>query len=171
VGARVRLATLLGYTLPGAAHVLYGEETGLAASHHVPAATPMSWDPTTWSTDALSLHRRLGRLRRDRVALRVGEFIDMTPEGEWEVFAFARTTNDPRETAVVVVNRSENPQVRKLFAPISDLVDGLMLKDVLGGRRWRVRSGSIHIEVPPTEAVVLVPDDEDEASASFFRGY
>ena len=95
----------------------------------------------------------------------------MKPEGEWEVFALARTTNEPRETAIVVVNSSEHTQVRKLFAPISDLVDGLMLKDVLGGRRWRVRSGSVHIELPPTEAVVMVPDDEDEASARFFRGY
>lgn len=171
LGARVRLATLLGYTLPGAAHVLFGEEIGLSSAHQVPAASPMSWDPSTWSADALSLHRRLGQLRRERVALRVGDFVDMTPEGEWEVFAFARTTSDPRETAVVVVNRSENTQVRKLFAPISDLVDGLMLKDVLGGRRWRVRSGSVHVELPPQEAVIMVPDDEDEASARFFRGY
>ena len=28
-GARVRLATLLGYTLPGCAHVLFGEEIGM----------------------------------------------------------------------------------------------------------------------------------------------
>ena len=39
--ARVRLATLLGYTLPGAAHVLYGEEIGLAASIALPAPAPM----------------------------------------------------------------------------------------------------------------------------------
>jgi hypothetical protein len=101
----------------------------------------------------------------------VGEFVDMTPEGEWEVFAFARTTADPRETAVVVVNRSDHSQTRKLFAAISDLVDGLMLRDVLGGRRIRVRSGALHVEIPPTEAMILVPDDEDEASGRFFHGY
>jgi glycosidase len=171
VGPKVRLATLLAHTLPGAAHVLFGEEIGLAASINVPAAASMSWDASTWSADALSLHRRLGKLRRERVALRNGEFVDMAPEGEWEVFAFARTTNDPRETTTIVVNRSEHVQTRKLFAPISDLVDGLTLKDVLGGRRWRVRSGSLHVEIPPGEALVLIPDDEDETSARFFRGY
>ncbi len=169
--ARVRLATLLGYTLPGAAHVLFGEEIGLAMGHAVPATAPMSWDPSTWNADTLALHRQLGTLRRRRAALRTGELVDMTPEGEWEVFAFARVTADPRETTIVVVNRSDRPQTRKLFSPISDLVDGLLLKDVLAGRRTRVRSGSLHIEVQPQEAVILVPDDEDEASAHFFRGY
>lgn len=169
--ARVRLATLLGYTLPGAAHVFFGEETGIAATHGVPAGTAMSWDPSTWHADTLALHRQLGALRRQRVALRVGDLVDMTPEGEWEVFAFARVTADPRETTIIIVNRSDRSQVRKLFAPISDLVDGLLLKDVLAGRRTRVRSGSLHVEIAPQEAVILVPDDDDEASARFFRGY
>lgn len=168
---RVRLATLLGYTLPGSAHVLFGEEVGIAATHTLPAATPMSWDPSTWHGETLALHRQLGALRRKRTALRTGDLVDLTPEGEWEVFAFARVTADPRDTVIVVVNRSDRAQTRKLFAPISDLADGLLLKDVLAGRRTRVRSGSLHLEVAPQEAVILVPDDEDEASARFFRGY
>lgn len=169
--ARVRLATLLSYTLPGAAHVLFGEEVGAAATHVVPATSPMSWDPATWHADTLALHRQLGDLRRRRLALRTGDFVDMTPEGEWEVFAFARVTSDPRDAVVVVVNRSDRAQTRKLFAPISDLADGLLMKDVLAGRRSRVRSGSLHLDVPPLEAAILVPDDDDEASARFFRGY
>ncbi len=169
--ARVRLATLLSHTLPGAAHVLFGEEVGAAATHVVPATTAMSWDPSTWHADTLALHRQLGELRRRRAALRMGDFVDMTPEGEWEVFAFARVTSDPRETVVVVANRSDRAQTRKLFAPISDLADGLLMKDVLAGRRCRVRSGSLHLDVPPLEACILVPDDDDEASSRFFRGY
>jgi hypothetical protein len=75
---------------------------------------------------------------------------------------------------IVVVNRSEKKQTRKLFAPMSDLTDGLALRDILpasGGRRVRVRSGSLHLEVDPSDGVVLVPDDEDETMRRFFRGY
>lgn len=173
--ARVRLATLLAYTLPGCAHVLFGEEVGLARGQALPAATPMVWDEAHWEAPTLALHRRLGQVRQTRAALRGGDFVDLTPEGEGEVFAFARVTSDPRETVVVVVNRSDRPQVRKLFAPMSDLPDGLTLRDVLdaesGGRRVRVRSGSLHLEVDAAGAVVLVPDDEDEAMRRFFRGY
>jgi len=171
--ARVRLAKLLAYTLPGCAHVLFGEEVGLPRG--TSAATPMQWDPAAWDATTLSLHRRLGALRQTRAALRGGDFVDLTPEGEVEVFAFARVTLDPRETVVVVVNRSEQPQVRKLFAPMSDLPDGLTLRDVLdaesGGRRVRVRSGSLHLEIEAAGAVCLVADDEDETMRRFFRGY
>ncbi len=174
-GARVRLATLLAFTLPGCAHVFFGEEIGIAQSHTLPAATSMLWDQTRWDHPTFQLHQRLGALRQQRAALRSGDFIDLTPEGEYEVFAFARVTADPRETVVVVVNRSERPQTRKLFAPMSDLPDGLALRDILGGdsggRRVRVRSGSLHLEVEPSGAVVLVPDDEDETMRRFFRGY
>jgi glycosidase len=174
-GARVRLATLLGYTLPGCAHVLFGEEVGIAQTHRLPATTPMVWDEALWDRPTLALHRRLGSLRQARGSLRTGDFVDLTPDGEYEIFAFARVTPDPRETVIVVVNRSERPQVRKLFAPMSDLTDGLTLRDVLaaetGGRRVRVRSGSLHLEVEPAGAVLLVPDDEDEAMRRFFRGY
>ncbi len=170
--ARVRLARILAYTLPGCAHVLFGEEVGHSTGA---SASAMSWDETQWDSGVLSFHRRLGHLRQGRGALRGGEFVDLTPEGEVDVFAFARVTADPRETVVVVVNRSERPQVRKLFAPMSDLPDGLTLRDVLhaesGGRRVRVRSGSLHLEVDAASAVLLVPDDEDEAMRRFFRGY
>jgi len=174
-GARVHLATLLAFTLPGCAHVFFGEEIGIAQSHPQPAATPMIWDESRWDQPTLSFHRRLGALRQKRIALRTGEFVDLTPEGEGDVFAFARSTSDPRETVIVVVNRSEKTETRKLFAPLSDLPDGLALRDILqtstGGRRVRVRSGSLHLQIPPADAVVLVPDDEDEAMRRFFRGY
>jgi glycosidase len=172
--ARVRLATLLSFTLPGCAHVFFGEEIGIARDHTVPAATAMVWDESRWQRDTLSLHQRLGTLRQQRAALRTGDFVDLTPEGEEDVFAFARVTADPRETVLVVVNRSDLPQTRKLFAPMSDLTDGIALRDALvgkAGRRVRVRSGSLHLEVEPLGGVVLVPDDEDETMRRFFRGY
>jgi glycosidase len=179
-GARVRLATLLGFTLPGCAHVLYGEEVGLSKTTSLmgddrPMSTiDMSWDTSTWDRPTLELHRRLGSLRAERAALRTGDFVDLTPEGEYEVFAFARVTHDPRQTVIVVANRAERPQTRKLFAPMSDLPDGLLFCDALRvghSRPARVRSGSLHLEIPAADAVILVPDDSDETSRRFFRGY
>jgi hypothetical protein len=49
------------------------------------------------------------------------------------------------------------------------------VRDVLaaesGGRRVRVRSGSLHLEIEAAGAVLLVPDDEDETMRRFFRAY
>lgn len=169
--ARVRLGTLLSYTMPGAAHVFYGEEVGLSARGATATAAPMSWNVEDWDPDVLAFHRQLGALRKERAALRIGEFVDMTPEGEEEILAFARVTADPRETVVVAVNRASQTRVRKLFAPVADLPDGLKLADALGGPGAIVRSGTVTLEITGQDARILVPDDRDPASARFFRGY
>lgn len=166
---RARLGVLLGYTLPGAAHILYGDEVGLGRRSADPLPD-MSWDPRHWDDDVLDLYVRLGHLRRAR-ALRHGDFVDLTPEGEEEILAFARVTNDPRETVLVVVNRAAQTRVRKLFAPVCDLPDGLRLRDVLRGPGAAVRSGSITLDIEGQDVRILVPDDNDEAGARFFRGY
>ncbi len=168
---RTRLAALLGFTLPGCAHVFYGEEVGLAGKdppRHIP---DMIWDERRWDMELFELYRTLGALRRDRHALRHGAFVDLTPDGEDEILAYARVTADPRETVIVAVNRAAQLRVRKLFAPVCDLPDGLKLRDALGGPGALVRSGSVTLELPSQGARVLVPDEKDPAGARFFRGY
>lgn len=169
--ARSRLATLLGFTLPGAAHIFYGDEVGLAGKgppDHLPA---MTWNPSRWDDEVHRLHTLLGALRRKLRALREGDFVDLTPEGEDEIVAFARTTRDPRETVLVVLNRASQTRVRKLFAPVCDLPDGLKLRDALEGGVATVRSGTITLEVQGQGARILVPDESDPSGARFFRGY
>jgi glycosidase len=168
---RARLGALLSYTLPGAAHVLYGDEVGIVGKEPPRNLPLMRWDESRWDQDRLSLHETLGALRRDRHALRAGGFVDLTPEGEDEILAFARTTSDPRETVIVAVNRAAQTRVRKLFAPVCDLPDGLKLRDALTGEGSIVRSGSITIEIDAQDARILVPDEKDPAGTRFFRGY
>lgn len=168
--SRVRLATLLSYTLPGAGHVFYGEEVGVGL-RGPGGAVAMSWETSTWDLEVLAFHRALGLLRRERAALRSGDFCDLTPEGEDEIFSFARVTADPRETVIVAMNRASQTRVRKLFAPVADLPDGLKLADALGGPGAVVRSGTVTLEIMGQDARILVPDDRDPASARFFRGY
>jgi cyclomaltodextrinase / maltogenic alpha-amylase / neopullulanase len=168
---RARLGTLLGYTLPGCAHVFYGDEVGLTGKDPPRHTPPMTWEERRWDKETLELHVQLGALRRDRHALRTGGFIDLTPEGEEEIVAYARVTPDPRETVIIAVNRAAQTRVRKLFAPVCDLPDGLKLRDALGGPGAIVRSGSITLEVGAQQARILVPDEKDPAGARFFRGY
>jgi glycosidase len=168
---RSRLGTLLTYTLPGAAHVLYGDEVGLVGKEPPRNLPDMRWDESRWDAERMQLHETLGALRRDRHALRAGGFVDLTPEGEDEILAFARTTADPRETVIVAVNRAAQTRVRKLFAPVCDLPDGLKLRDALSGDGAIVRSGSITLELGAQDARVLVPDEKAPAGARFFRGY
>lgn len=168
---KTRLATILSYTLPGATVVFYGDEVGLTTRPGQGSVTAMSWDTHRWDDDLHRLHTDLGALRTKLVALREGEFVDVTPEGEEEVLAFARITRDPRETVLVAINRAHQTRVRKLFAPVCDLPDGLKLRDALGGPGATVRSGTVTLDVPAQGARMLIPDEADAAGARFFRGY
>jgi glycosidase len=168
---RTRLAVLLGYTLPGAAHIFSGDEIGLEGKSNVEHIAPMRWDRTRWDGAHHALHVALGRIRRTQKALTEGEFVDLTPEGEDEILAFARVTRDPRETVICAINRASQTRVRKLFAPVCDLPDGLHLKDVLVGDGALVRSGTVTLEILGQDARILVPDSSDPKGARFFRGY
>jgi len=166
---RTRLATILSYTLPGAAHIFYGDEVGLNANHdHL---IPMRWQRSRWNEGLFDFHVLLGKLRAELPALNKGDFVDLTPEGEEEIFAFARVTRDPRETVIVVVNRASQTRVRKLFAPVTDLPDGLLLRDLLDTEGTQVSSGTITLKVRGQGASILVPDESAASSGRFFRGY
>jgi cyclomaltodextrinase / maltogenic alpha-amylase / neopullulanase len=168
---RVRLGVLLTYTLPGAAHILYGDEVGLTCRGSEKTLIPMSWSEDTWRKDVHELYLSLGAVRQQHVALRKGEFVDLTPEGEDEILAFARTTPNPSESVLVIVNRASQTRVRKIFAPVCDLPDGLKLCDVLSGQESVVHSGTITVEVGGQDARILVPDKNDASGEKFFRDY
>lgn len=167
---RANLATLLSYTLPGAAHILYGDEVG-AVGKGTEHSVTMRWSERHWDQEVLALYRRCGELRRELPALRVGDLIDLTPEGEEDVLAFARVTSDPRETVIVVLNRASQTRVRKLFAPVCDLPDGLRLRDLMHDDTTTMSSGTVTLEIAAQAARVLVPDQRHASGARFFRGY
>jgi len=167
---RADLATLLSFTLPGAAHILFGDEmgvTGRGENHEV----KLRWDAKHWNQDVISLYRTCGQMRRELRALAEGDLVDLTPEGEEDVLAFARVTADPRETVMVVLNRASQTRVRKLFAPVCDLPDGLRLRDLLHDDTTTMSSGTVTLKIDAQDARVLVPDQRHPSGARFFRGY
>ncbi len=168
---RLALAVLLQYTLPGAAHIFYGDEVGLRARQEESALVAMSWDERDQNKDLLSYYQKLGALRGMFPALREGQWVDMTPAGGEEIFAFARVTHAPEETVLVAINRASQTRVRKLFAPVCDLPDGLEMIDALSGKRATIRSGTINVQIEGFGASILTPDSASGVGADMHRGY
>ena len=168
---RTRLSSILAYTLPGTPALFFGDEVareGKAPPNH---QSEMCWDQEKWNTDAFALHVALGQLRRKHPALVNGDFVDVTPEGEDEIVAFARVTKDPRQTVLVAVNRASQTRVRTLFAPVCDLPDGLPLVDVLDGTAAKVRAGTVNLEVRGQDVRILVPNLDTPQGRAYFRDY
>ncbi|PAP76082.1 DUF3459 domain-containing protein [Rubrivirga marina] len=115
----VGLYRLLQATLPGAPHLLYGDEAGLAGARAPDNRRPMLWDDLDYAVvqtrgearpvapDAAlrDLTARALRLRRDHADLFARGTLDWEATGD--VLRFSRQTADAE--AVVVVNLSDVP--------------------------------------------------------------
>ncbi len=106
--ARVRLASLILFTFPGAPTVYYGDEAGLEGFED-----PLNRGTYPWGHEDRSLRAwfaRLGDLRRRYAPLRRGAFRWLLAEGA--VLAFERTEGAQR--ICTVVNAGEGPAAVRL---------------------------------------------------------
>lgn len=111
--ARLKLATLLQLTLPGAPGIYYGDEIGMAGGGDPDCRRAFPWhEPQSWRRDVLEMVKRLADLRRTYPALRHGDFF-LVWQGE-EAFAFLRRYEDQR--VLVVINRGQ--AIERLRLPI-----------------------------------------------------
>jgi glycosidase len=111
---RLKLASTLLLTLPGMPVIYYGTEVGLSQRHdgameNAEARLPMLWGADQ-DQDLLAHFQRLGRLRRESVALRRGD--RRTVLADLEVFAYERVFDE--ESVLIALNFSEQPQRRDL---------------------------------------------------------
>lgn len=156
--ARLRLATLLQLTLPGAPSIYYGDELAMegAADPDCRRAYPRSIeeaDPAGAETRAF-VKAAIGA-RREHPALRLGR-VRVAAAGERSI-ALVRWAGDRR--AVVAVNAGEVPEV--LDVPARDLPPGMRpveLPAIDGGQVIGAGAGAstASIGLPPLGALVLV---------------
>jgi glycosidase len=159
--ARAALATTLQFTLPGAPVIYYGEEVGLRGAHDPANRAPMPWNPALWNTRTLAHHRALTALRRRHVALRRGRFVDLCDRASEGVLAFARVTDDPEETVLVVAHNHVDARVAHVHLPLGALHDAIQFVDALDDAPrdapWRapvwIEAGRVRLTLPPHHGV------------------
>ena len=100
---RLLMASFLQYTLPGSPSLYYGDEAGMEGHKD-----PFNRRPYPWGGEdeaLLAHHKRLGNLRKDNVALRLGETEFFFAEGGR--IGFTKTKEEQKLRCYV--NRSKTP--------------------------------------------------------------
>ena len=103
---RLKMLSVLQYSLPGVPCVYYGDEAGLEGH-----ADPYNRKTYPWGREDKELlkhYRQLGRVYKAHSALRDGD-LKVIDSGSAELFAFLR--EDKKEKLLVLVNRSDRPQI------------------------------------------------------------
>lgn len=153
---RVRLATLLQATLPGAPCLYYGDEVGLTGGNDPACRGAFPWDSGRWEPGLRDSVRALFRLRAAEPALRG---MDVTVLGEaGAAVAFERGTGASR--FVVAVNPGETAARLELVFADAPAGHGGHLASVdvpgLGGApEAAILDGKATLELAPVSAALL----------------
>ncbi len=182
--ARLRLASLIQMTMPGAPTIYYGDEVGVTGATDpddrrtyplLPGETPppgsspaAPGEPATAEQPAgadLELrdwYRALIATRAAHPALRSEELRFLLTDEATRTVAYARTDADSGDVAIVVVN--PDPQrpaeltipLADAFGPARPLRDGVRFVDALGARAATTADGHLAISLPPNGWALLV---------------
>ncbi len=157
--ARLRLAALMQFTLPGAPVIYYGDEVGMTG-----ATDPENRG--TYPTDGgdhqlTAWYRQLARTRNAQPVLRDGDLRFLLTDTSSRSLVFARTALGA--LAITAVNPGDAGVTLDvpLAAPLdggTPIRDGIRLRDLLGGPDVTIAGGSLRITLPPLGGALLVPE-------------
>ncbi|MCU0477948.1 MAG: alpha-amylase family glycosyl hydrolase [Chloroflexi bacterium] len=171
--ARLRLASLLQFTLPGAPTIYYGDEVGMTGADDpddrrtFPLLGADGSLPPTADAALRDWYKGLAGTRRSVAVLRDGELRFLVANDGDRTVAFSRY-DDAGGLAVVALN--PDPEREATIAiPMADargagtpVPDGVQLTDVAPGSRdtaevLTVADGRLTVTLPPLGAALLVP--------------
>lgn len=149
-----KLAWAALFTLPGSPVVYYGSELSMTGEGDPANRAPMRWDLATAANQNLAWVRRLIQIRKAHPSLRYGDFRALETD---KLIAFARTTDKLLESAVVVMNPT-NEELRETIAVrIGHLMSWGGIKDAIAGDEIRVINGFAEVKMAPRSVRIYCP--------------
>ncbi|HRF46708.1 MAG TPA: alpha-amylase family glycosyl hydrolase [Anaerolineales bacterium] len=162
---RVKLASLIQFTLPGAPTVYYGDEVGVTGDDDPDDRRTYPWADKGGKPDTqlFAHYASLGWLREFFPALATGDLRMLLVDDANNTLAYGRQLNN--QGAVIVLNRGDVEQT--ITVPVAGfLPERTRLTQVYslsGGllRQYRVSSGALSVTVPALGGMILVTNGAD----------
>lgn len=150
------LAQVLQLTLPGAPQLYYGVEAGMTGGPDPEMRGPMDWERAVPGEPEFDRLSELLAIRRERRALRVGDFVRLDSES---LLAFARKTDRVSEAVFVIANPSDAPVRETLVLRDSKLMSHARLRELRARERHvETTCGLARVELAPREVLLLGVD-------------
>jgi len=142
---RLKVGSALLFCFPGSPTVYYGDEAGMEGFEDPFNRRTYPWGQE--DKELLDWYAALGRLRRERQALQIGNIEYLFDSGDLLVFS----RRDGQETVLCACNAGEQPQTCLLNFPATPL---------LGDSTVEIREEGYALTLPPRSAAVLLKDRE-----------
>ena len=156
---RMRLASLVQFTVAGAPTVYYGDEVGVTGDDDPDDRRTMPWPETGGARDQslLAHYRALTALRRGTDALRDGSLDVLLADDAAGTVAYGRKTGS--QAAIVVLNRSDVGRAASSSRSAASCRPGRRSPSRTRSARPRSRGGTV--ELGPMSGAVLVAKGVD----------
>ncbi len=158
---KIRLAIAIQYVFAGEPMVYYGEEAGMDGGPDPFNRAPMIWEK---KNDRLEFYNKMGEIRKKVNVLsdgkikiwNSGKLLSILRYNEWDDFA------------LFIGNPYDVPSRSRVMIPYSYAFDGLEMEDLNGGKKVKISSGFINVEIDPLNFALFIPKD-DIKSYTFFK--
>lgn len=140
--ARMKLASAIQFTFPGAPCIYYGDEIGMEGGQDPDCRRCMEWDPAKQDRDLFAHYQSLIALRKRHPVLGTGDVRIRHAEPGGSVIAYDRY--DERERIMIVANNGDEPKRFATDWSSRRWRDALTGETVIDGE-----SGLAEIQLPP----------------------
>ncbi len=158
---RMRLASLIQFTVPGAPTVYYGDEVGMTGDDDPDDRRTYPWEDLGGTTDkAMFQHyQTLAKLRRDNPVLIDGDFRVLLADDKAGAVAYGRKTD--KQAVIVALNRSNQSQTVTIpvsgYAPNGTAFNAAYRVGSASGN-VTVSGGNLSVTLAPLSGLVLATD-------------
>lgn len=162
--ARLRLASLVQFTMPGAPTIYYGDEAGVTGAGDPDDRRTFPLDGG--DRDLVRWYAQLGRIRGTTPVLRDGDLRFLLADDAAGTVAWARVTPDGLAIAALNPDPSRAATLTiPLGAPADGgppIRDGIAFIDALGGSKVTSAGGVLRVRLAPMGGVLLVADPDQD---------
>ncbi len=153
--AKAKLGYLLLFTLSGAPAIYYGDEIGLLGGRDPDCRRTFNWDESQWMTPLRDWIKKLIRYRKDKVALRRGNFKLLNTEPCNNCLAFVRTIEN--ECGLTIINFENSPSEMTIDLSGTPLATHKSLRNVLATEEYLVTDQKVTIRLAAFSGGLLFP--------------
>jgi len=163
---RMRLASVLQFTMPGAPTIYYGDEVGVTGDDDPDDRRTYPWEDTggVIDSDLLAHYQTLSNIRKELPVMANGDLRILFTSDDPRLLAYGRKNG--QQAVVVAANLSSADQA--IDIPVGGyLPEGVVLVGKYGVGvdagpvSAAVSGGVLHVELPAMSSIILATGDED----------
>ncbi|HOV13897.1 MAG TPA: glycoside hydrolase family 13 protein [Spirochaetota bacterium] len=164
------LALIMQFTLPGIPKIYYGEEVGMTGGDDPENRAPMIWDENKWNKNILTFYKKLIKLRKEKIELQEGLYMDFSEWLDNGVVGFMRYMKEsPKDFSIILLNTTNEKKKFRLFVPYSYFFCDMQLVDYFQNDKVITKLSYIDVDLEPFGYRLFNPNDTYKKNYSFYK--